>query len=296
MSDNEQRQRQTTTTSLPSNQQRNVDTLLNDALRYYNTGGREFYTGDPIADFTPAQISGQQQNLDFAGGVGQQLATDAISANNFFLNPENIFNPDAIPGFTGAVDDLSRTYTRNLTENILPYVRGEGTLTGQFGGSAQGVGQALAVDRTTENLGDSLSNLYLGAYGQGLDSFNQAIGRSPGLYAFGLAPGQTEQAIGGIQQNQNQRETQADIARFEFNQNEPIAMLQLLQSLTGQAGQYGGTVRSDSVTEAASSPITQALGGALSLASLWNPALSLFGSGPAASAPISPTARNTGPI
>lgn len=276
MSGGETRSKQTTTMSLPANQQRNVDELMSGALDYYRGGGRAFYPGDLIAGFDPAQKVGQSMLLDYAGGAGQDLVDQAISANSLFLNPDNIFNPGNIPGFQGAVDDLTRGYTTNLLENVLPSVRAGGTSSGQFGGSASGIGQALAVDRSNQALGDALSQMYLGAYGQGLGMFNNAISRAPALFGLGTLPGQIYSDVGATRQGQEQREIQADAARHEFEQNEPIFLLNLLRDLTGQYGQYGGTQTTDTRQKTDSSPINQALGGALSLASLWNPAASLF--------------------
>ena len=284
MSGDDARQTQTTTTSLPSNQQNNVNVLLNDALRFYNQGGREFFPGDPVADFTANQIAGQQGIVDFAGGLGSQLVGDTIAANNTFLDPNVALNPANMPGFSGVVDNFVQNQTQNLTENILPYIRSGATASGQFGGTAQGIGEALATERTADSISGGLENLYLGAYGQGLNSFNQAINRAPMLFGLGLAPGQAISGVGAQQQGQNQREIQGDVARFEFEQNEPIFMLELLRQLTGQAGTYGGTTTSETVQEAGSSPINQALGGALSLASLWNPLTSVFAGLPGAAA------------
>lgn len=267
---------QVTEQALPENQQQNVDALLRGALQYFKSGGRTFYPGDLIADFTPEQLAGQQSMLDFAGGGGQDLVNQAIAGNAFFMDPNNIFNPQNVPGFKGSEEALTRGYTQNLTENILPYVRGGATSTGQFGGSPSGIGQALAVERSNKGLSDSLANLYLGAYGQGLDTFNQSLNRAPGLFGLGLAPGQVQAGVGDVRQGQQQREIEADVARHEFQQNEPMLLLQLLQQLTGGAGQYGGTTTSTATEKTKSSPINQVLGGALSLASLWNPTASLF--------------------
>lgn len=277
MGGGETRSRQTTTTTLPAGQQRNVDQLLSGALDYFQSGGRQFYDGDLVANFNPNQVSGQQNLLDFSGGVGRDLVSNAIAANNTFLDPNVIFNPDQLPGFSGVVDDFTRGYTDNLLEQVLPSIRAGATASGQFGGSASGIGEALAVDRTGQSLADGLSQLYLGAYGQGLDSFNQAQNRIPSLFQLGLQPGQIQNAVGGQQQQQAQDEISADAARFEFEQNEPIFLLNLLRDLTGSYGQYGGTQQTNASQETASSPVNQVLGGALSLASLWNPATSLFG-------------------
>lgn len=268
---------QNTSQTLPAGQQRNVDTLLRGALDYYNSGGRTFYPGDAIANFDPLQTQGQNQLVNYAGGVGGDLVNQAIDSNRFFMDPTNIFQPNNIPGFTGAVGDLTRGYTQNLTEQILPSIRGGATASGQYGGSAAGIGQALAAERSNQGLSDSLSNLYLGAYGQGLDTFNQAQNIAPGLFALGAAPGQLTSGVGAQRQGQQQNEIQADVARHEFGQNEQMLLLNLLQQLTGSASQYGGTTTTNATQQSGGNAFNSILGGALGLASLWNPLAGIFG-------------------
>jgi hypothetical protein len=260
-------QTQTQTTNLPEGQQRNVDTLLSGALDFFNSGGRSFFPGDINADFNPNQIAGQNALVNFAGGLGTDLSTEAINANRFFMDINNL-DPTNVPGFQGSVDDITRGFTQNLTENILPNVRGGGTATGQFGGSATGIGEALAVERSNAGLSDSLSNLTFQSYLSGLDSFNQALNRAPQMFGLGAAPGTLVGQVGDIQQGQAQREIDADVARHNFGQNEPIAMLELLRSLTGQSGEFGGTT-TGTVSQSGGGGIGNILGGALSLASLF---------------------------
>lgn len=268
--DSSQKSKQTTTTELPANQQGNIDQLLSGALDYYNSGGRNFFAGDTVADFDPLQTQGQNQLVNYANGAGQDLINRATSANDVFLDPNNIFNPSQIPGFQGNVDALTRGFTQNLTENILPSVRGGGTASGQFGGSATGIGEALSVERSNAGLSDSLSDLYLGSYGLGLDSFNQAQNRVPGLFNLGAAPGQITTGVGDARQNQEQAEIGGERERFEFGQNEQMILLDFLKNITGGAGQFGGTTTTEGKTTGGSgSPINQGLGGLMSLASLW---------------------------
>jgi len=265
-----QRSEQTTTTSPPANQQTNIDQLLRGALDYYNSGGRTFFPGETVAGFDPLQTQGQNQILDYANGTGSQLIGDAFRSNAVFTNPDNILNPSQIPGFQGSVDAVTRGLTQNLTENILPSVRGGGTYSGQFGGTPQGIGEALSTARTQDTIGDVTSNMYLNAYGQGLNSFNQAMNRVPSLFALGGQPGQIASDIGTVRQGQTQREIDSDVRRHEFAQNEPIMLLNLLQALTGNAGQYGGTVETTGKSEGGSpSGANLGIGSALSLASLF---------------------------
>lgn len=266
-----QKDQATTTTSLPENQQTNVDTLLQGALDYYNTGGREYYQGDTVQDFNPYQTAGQDYLLNYAGqgGAGSNFANQALEGNSFFMDPNNIMNLDNIPGYRASQDDTARRYTQNLTENILPSVRGGATNSGQFGGSAAGIGEALSVGRSNEGLASAQTQQDLGAYSEGLSSFNQAQNRAPALFQLGAQPGRVTAGVGDAMQTQGQREIDADVMRHMFEQNEPGVVLNMLQQLTGSGGQYGGTVESEGTrtTEGGgSSPINQLLGGGSLLA------------------------------
>lgn len=276
-----QEQSQTTRTILPANQQRNIDLLMNEARNYYNSGGRQFYQGDMVADFNPYQTAGQQYMLDYAGGVGQDLVNNAMAGNNYFLDPNNIMSPENMPGFQGTVDAVQRTFTDNLLRNILPSVRGGGTSSGQYGGSASGIGQALATSEATKNIADSIAPMYMDAYGRGLDMFNQAQNRAPSLFALGAAPGTIMGQVGDATQAQQQREIDADVMKWNFAQNEPIQLLSLLQSLTGSAGQYGGTTQSNSTTSTSGggNPLGQALGIGMMLMGMPGPGASMLAGG-----------------
>ncbi len=265
-----QQNQQTTSTTLPGNQQNNVDALLQGVLDYFNSGGRSFFPGDAVANFDPLQVQGQEGLVNFARGPGQDLVDRSTASNDFFLDINNILNPENIPGFQGATDAITREFTDNLTQNILPFVRGGATASGQFGGSASGIGQALAVSESNQGLTDSLANLNLEAYAQGLDSFNQAQNRVPGLFALGGAPSVLTSSVGDVRQAQSQREIDADVERFNFGQNEPLNILQVLRDLTGGAGQFGGTVESTGTSSGGGGGgLTQGIGGALTLGSIF---------------------------
>ncbi len=281
MGKSKQESTQTTTQTLPGSQQRNVDVLMREALNYFQGGGRSFFPGDTVADFDPLQLQGQEQLLNYASGIGGDLVSNAIAGNQFFMDPNNIMNPDSIPGFTGVIDSMRRNSNQNLTENVLPYVRGQGTSSGQFGGSATGIGQALTVDRSQEALNDAIASMYLGAYGQGLDTFNQSLNRAPGLFALGAQPGSIVTNIGDVRQNQAQAEIGGERERFEFEQNEPAVILSLLQALTGTAGQYGLTEETTRTDTTSGGELTQALGALMAIGGLMsgNPQAAMGGVG-----------------
>lgn len=271
-----------TTTTLPYAQQRNVDALMRGALDYYNSGGRTYYPGETVAGFNPYQLEGQGSLLDFARGSGQDYANAALASNAFLLDPNNVLNPQNIPGYAAAQDATARLYTDNLLERILPSVRGGGTNAGQYGGSASGIGQALSVGRSNQALADSLTGMDLNAYAQGLSAMQGAQGLAPGIFALGAQPGSIVTGIGDSTQRQEQREIDADVARHMFGENEELLILNALQALTGSAGQYGGEVRSTGTTTntmSGGNGLGQALGLALMGASLFMPGAGAAGAG-----------------
>lgn len=59
---------------------------------------------------------------------------------------------------------ITRRMTRNLQQNVLPGIRGEAIMNGAMGGSRQGIAEGNAIGLMNEDLGNTLSNLYGGAY------------------------------------------------------------------------------------------------------------------------------------
>ena len=63
------------------------------------------------------------------------------------------------------------------------------------------------------------------------------------------------------------------MTRWDFEQNREAKMLAMLQALTGQAGQYGGTTQGTQTTTSSSNPLGQAFGlGMMGLSMYMNPA------------------------
>lgn len=275
MGDNTTSSTQTTTQTLPANQQRNVDVLLRGALDYFNSGGRTFFPGDVVADFDPLQLAGQGQLVNFAGGVGTDLASDTINANRRLLDP-TILDPSQNPIYTNVIGDLLTRNTQNFQEQVLPSIRTDPIANRTLGGSAENISTALATDRFLQNQREQQNAIALGQQGLGLNAMLNAIRSAPGSFQLGVRPGEIVSGVGGVRQNQAQNEIQGEVARHEFEQNEPIAILELLRNLTGQAGTFGGTTETTSEQTTESSPINQVLGGAMLAASLYNPMTSLF--------------------
>jgi hypothetical protein len=264
-----QTQQTTSTTQLPSNQQGNVDLLQQAAGDLYRSGGPQYYGGQTYADPTQNQVAGRAQNTGYATGAGQNFIDQYQGGEQTWLNPDNIFNPSNIPGFKQAQQSLIDDTNTNLNRNILPSITGNSINTGDLGGSRDAIARGVAAGDAQRGLTSSLASMNLGAYNTGVNQYNNAAARAPTTFNLGLAPGQVQQGVGADQQGDIQKAIDEAVNRFNFNQLRPVLNAQTLQSLTGTAGQYGGTTNSTTQqSTSGGSGVLQGIGGLLSLASL----------------------------
>lgn len=252
----------TSKVALPENQQANVDLLMGGAGDWYQTGGPQFYDGQTVAQPNANIQGGQQQLLNAASGVGELLNTSQ-RGEQFWMDPNNLFDPSRIPGFAQAQQSVMQNTTRNLTENILPQLRSGSVQSGTYGGSRQGIGEGLAVGRTSDALAGKMAEMQMGAFDRGLNMYNAAQNRMPATLNNALMPGQVQQQVGYQQQGEEQANLDAARQRHEFEQMAPLFALQQLQALTGGAGTYGGTTTNTQKT--GFNPM-QALGAVTSIA------------------------------
>ncbi len=229
------------TTTMPADQQTNVDMLLGGARDFYQTGGPKYYGGNTVAGPDSRTIAGREAGYGYAGGVGGALANDAVKGDRFFLDTNNIYDPTRIPGYNQARQGVMTDATNNLQRNILPAIRSGSVASGAYGGSRQGIAEGLASAETARGVGDTLARMDMDAYGKGLDMYNSAAGRAPTTYGLGLAPANTMQQVGEQYRGDQQQQIDANMARWNFGQIAPLLNLQNFQGLTGTAGQYGGT-------------------------------------------------------
>lgn len=237
-------QSQTNTTRLPANQQANVDTLMRDSLAYYNTGGPKYFEGNTVAGATPEQQQARTMGTNYATGAGQQGVDAAQAANNYWLNPQVLTNFSSIPGYDANRQRIITDATHSLTDNTLPVIRDNAILNGQYGGTSQQIGEALATSRTNEGIAGQLAQQDLGLYQTNVGMQNSALSRASSMYDLGLAPSSTLESIGGMNRQDQQQQIDADVSRWNFEQIAPLLNLQAFQGLTGSAGQYGGTTSS----------------------------------------------------
>jgi hypothetical protein len=224
----------------------------------------EFYPGNSFAPFDPLQQQAQQMQLGAVPGL-QDYVNMAQQSSQFGLSPD-ILSPESNPYLAAQGEAAIRPLYEQLTEQILPAIRGGAVNAGQYGGSRQGIAEGLAARGTQQAAGDALANLYSGAYGQGLQHMARSQALAPGLASLSLAPSAAVGDVGAQRQAMSQNAINDALARWNFQQNLPQQQLtNYMQTLAGfplgSAGSMSGTTTGSQPYY--SSPGLGALGGGL---------------------------------
>ncbi|MCP4089616.1 MAG: hypothetical protein GY746_07465 [Gammaproteobacteria bacterium] len=196
----------------------------------------QFYGGQTYANMDPMQRAGMDAQLAYANsGMGNQIGA-AQQAHMGALNAPDVANN---PYINAQADTITGRLNRNFNEELMPGIQQGAIGAGQTGSSRQGVAEGIAARGTQEALGDSLSNLYGNAYGQGLQAQQGAMGMAGQMANLGMLPGQVQQQIGGIQRGEEQRGIDEAMARHDYEQNEQWDRLSRYNSLLGGGAGYG---------------------------------------------------------
>lgn len=253
----------TTTTAQLSPQQQQILDLAMPGLQQFAANTPKRYGGSTVAGFDPSQTAAQNMALDTAG-VQNWLSGQGIGAANTFLGGD-IWNPASNPNLQGAISAATRPITQNLTESILPSIRGEAGSTGNFGSSRQGIAEGLASGRASQAVGDTASKLVQDQYSTNVNAQLRALGMLPMLQDSAIAGARTTGAVGDVRQAMDQAKLNEQVGNFNFDQYAPF--LQSKELLSVLAGVPGGTTTAVG-TGPARNPLMTTLGGAATGASL----------------------------
>jgi len=121
------------------------------------------------------------------------------------------------PYLSQMASDITRQYTQNLNENILPGVRYGYNAAGTPGSSRQGLAEGKAIGESNSGLASALTNLY------GTDWTNQ---QNRDLQRYGI-------------------DTQANTAKYGVDTNAALTKQQLANQLLGINNQYDLGLRGD---------------------------------------------------
>lgn len=246
---------------------------------YQNAAQNPVYQGQRVADLNGYQTSsadnaGDLSNNSFGyannlfsqgnnllntgsgfGGNAQSLYQQAMSNPNGALNMGNAYaNSDVA---NGLIQSAGRDVTRNLYENQLPTLAKAAAGSGNTNSTRAGVESAIAQRGAADRLADISSNIrgtlfdagnnqYNTNFNQALNSNNQLSnayssgmngllnGANLGTNLFNLG-----QNAGGMYQQQGQNQINADMNKFNEQNNNALDLLSKYMGIV--KGNYGGT-------------------------------------------------------
>jgi hypothetical protein len=105
----------------------------------------------------PQQISGQQ--VDPTAAFASMGAADPTSSLSRLLSGQA--DTSALGGY---MDSAFGRMTDNFQRSVMPAISSGARLSGQYGGSRQGIAEGLAVDGLTDSMGDLSANMYNNAF------------------------------------------------------------------------------------------------------------------------------------
>lgn len=232
-----------------------------------NKTAPEYYPGQTVAPFS-GQTEQALTALEQRGAGGSPLVANAQGQLNDTISGKYL-DPTTNPQFQSALTASHQPYIDNFMGSVLPGVTSAFEGSGRTGSPAH----QMAVDRAVTGLNRSISDADAKA---GSDYFNTERGRQ--VAATTAAPTLANQDYVDINQlgmagqardNQSQALIDADVAKYNYNQNAQWDYInRYLASLNG--GYPGGTTTGTGTTTGSRPNDTfgQIFGGATSLAGL----------------------------
>lgn len=239
-----------------------VKGVFPEAARLYDSGGLagDYYNGSTVAPESDYTTQARQMVANrAANGSGIiNTATDSTSnilngnaqANNTGLNALNSFTEDDNPYISDLYNKAAGNAVATVNSNF--------SKAGRYGSGAQ----AAAVSDTASNLANQMySNAYnqkLNAAGQSANAYNHGVNTQLAAATTGQSLGNqayTDAAqlanAGASLDDYNQSVTDADVDRWNYNQQKDLIALQNYLNLVG--GTYGGQSTSNSESSGGSS-------------------------------------------
>lgn len=225
-------------TSLPAWQLPYAQHAVGEAKNLYDRSGPNFFPGNTVAGLTGDEINASNYLKGVASTSMPEIAE--WSQASFAKLLQNASDPMNDPNLQKSVDAAIRPVFQNLTESVLPNIRGGFLSSGGIGNSRRGIEEGRAVDATTRNALDITSNMYSDAYQRSQQNLGQALTLGPSLQGLYATPGQVLGGVGAQQRAIDQAKIDEEVARYTYGENLPYTKLSeysnLIRSPFGAVG------------------------------------------------------------
>jgi hypothetical protein len=249
-----------------------LGTPQNDAMKQYGQEAQQFLSvnnsgmTNDIHQMANQLMGGNVHAPGMSASTAQASQVNAPGQNNMnltgsydkFINGDAGANPYLTKAIQGGIDQSTNQFrqmqgeaTDNLQRNVLPGIRSNSVLTGQYGGSRQGVAEGNAISDMTKQLHQSMTqfgqNNTNQAVGAQASSFNQgqdrALSATQGLGAqqYGVASQnaslgqQNNQFNAGLQQDAAHQNVSSTLSTDQLNTGRQTAGIAANTGLLGTA-------------------------------------------------------------
>lgn len=267
---------------------------LQQAQQLYQAGGPQYYGGQTYVSPSTTTQTGLQA-LEARASLGNPLLQ---SAQNQLQNTVSGNFLSGNPFFQGAFQPAAQA-AQTQFQQALGDIASKSSLAGRYGSGAMGSLQDRATGAFGQQLANTAGQLAYQNYADERNRQQQAIGMAPTMASADYQDIQNMLQAGQIREGYTGQQQQADIAKFNFLQNQPQQNLQNYLSLV-----YGnplGRVASQTTSGAADTSTLQNLlgmaavggglyknlGGSTGIGNLWNSASNWLGGSSAALNPAS---------
>lgn len=175
--------------------------VMDEAQKLYGTGaiGGTWANAAPVAQ-SSTSLAGENALVSAANTQTQQ-ATAANDALQYGLN--GAMDVTNNPYLTSAMEAAVRPQQSALTQ-ALQQVGSQAQAQGAYGGSRQGIAEALTVEKGQQAISDTVAKMGSSAYDTGQQTFRTALGLSPAIQAMQTTPGTTLANVGTAQEERAQ--------------------------------------------------------------------------------------------
>ena len=241
---------------------------LGQAQNLYEQGLPDYYGGQTVAGFTPAQMESMNSMSNYmTGGQYQGVQDNTFNALNQGLSG----NID-----TRGFDQMSNMYKDQAmqgAQDMMGGLRSSQVMSGQAGGSTRGdLLNNQVIDNASNQYSNNMANMYNNAYQTAQDNRMQSMGMANSLMSNPMEMNKSMYNYVGLPQQQMNQATMDDAkGRYDYAAMSPWQNLTQYQNMI--SGNMGGTNTSTSSSSSggsssSTSPMQQQQGGGSELGSL----------------------------
>jgi len=216
--------------------------VMDEAQRLYNTGSIAGTWDKAAPTAQSATSAAGEASLVGASGTQAQQATAANTALNYGLT--GAMDVTNNPYLESAISAAVRPQQASLTQ-ALQQVGSAAQQQGAYGGSRQGIAEALSLEKGQQAISDTVSKMGSAAYDSGQQTFRTALGLAPAVQAMQMSPGTTLTSVGAAQEDRAQATADYNASKAAYDADAQKRALEAYANIVLNQGGSQASTKSD---------------------------------------------------